>query len=97
MSRHQGVSDNGIARDLAEITDIAVEAAQECRRATTIHGPINSPHEAYGVIFEELGEYWSEAQKKRQARSPQKMREELIQVAAMAIRTIYDLKLQPGR
>ena len=81
----------------AAIGGIALGAGNECIRASEIHGKFNSAHEAYAVILEEVDEFWDEVKKKREARSPEKMRKELIQIAAMAIRTIYDLKLQPGR
>lgn len=83
--------------EMAAIGTIALEAGNECIRSGGLYGPLHSEHEAYAVISEELDEFWEEVRKKRQVRSPEAMRKELIQVAAMAIRTIYDLKLQPGR
>ncbi len=81
----------------AAIGNLALEAGVECVRACKIHGQINSAYEGYAVIQKEVDELWAEAKKKRQARRPEAMRRELIQVAAMAIRTIHDLKLRPGR
>lgn len=69
--------------------------ADELRSARTMHQPMNSSHEAYAVILEELDEFWEEVRKKRAERSSAAMFKELIQVAAMAIRATSDLKLTP--
>jgi NTP pyrophosphatase (non-canonical NTP hydrolase) len=69
--------------------DICEEVASEVRRATTRHPPFNSAHEGYSVILEELDELWDEV-KKRQ-KNVATMREEAIQVAAMAVRFVLDL------
>ena len=37
-------------------------------RARTKHKPINSAHEGYAVILEELDEFWDEVKKKREMR-----------------------------
>lgn len=65
------------------------EVDMECERAMGLYGPLKTTHEAYAVILEELDEFWDEVKGKQSAT----MHFELIQVAAMAIRTIYDLKL----
>lgn len=55
------------------------------------HAPINSAHEGYAVIFEELWEFWQHCLLKRENRCPAAMLKELVQVAAMAQRTAEDL------
>lgn len=60
----------------------------ELHRATDKFPPFNSAHEGYAVILEELDELWEEI--KGEA-SPSRMREEAIQVAAMAVRFVYDV------
>jgi NTP pyrophosphatase (non-canonical NTP hydrolase) len=65
----------------------------EVASAREKHAPINSAHEGYSVILEELDEFWEEVRKKRVDRSKGKMLSELIQVAAMAQRTAEDLQL----
>jgi hypothetical protein len=65
----------------------------EVVRATKLHAPLNSAHEAYAVILEELDEFKAEVWKKRSERDPSAMRAELIQLAAMAVRAIQDLGL----
>lgn len=78
------------AADLRSITNAI---ADEVRRAGVNHKPLNSAHEAYSVILEELDEFWDEVRKKTEDRSSYNMRTELIQTAAMCIRTILDLGL----
>ncbi len=46
-------------------------------------------HEGYAVILEELDELWDEIKAKKH--SHENMKKEAIQVAAMALRFIYDL------
>lgn len=70
--------------------EIASEIADEVMHAEEIHPPLNSAHEAYAVILEELDEYWDEVRKKNDIRDPAQMRTELIQTAAMCIRAIRD-------
>ena len=53
--------------------------------------PINSSHEAYSVILEELTEFWDEVRKQIEDRDPERMGDELVQVAAMARRAFEDL------
>jgi hypothetical protein len=65
----------------------------ELDSAMLMHYPLNSAHEAYAVILEEVEEFWQEVVKKRELRDKKKLRAELIQIAAMACRAIHDLKL----
>lgn len=50
---------------------------------------MNSAHEGYAVILEELDELWEEVKSQKQDKA--RMREEAIQVAAMAARFVEDL------
>lgn len=63
----------------------------ELESARIKHFPINSSHEGYSVILEELEEFWEEVRKKRSERSRDKMVAELVQIAAMAQRTAEDV------
>jgi hypothetical protein len=74
------------------ITDaeLLAEVAAELRQARAVHSPLNSHHEAYSVILEELDEYWAEVKKRRAQRDPARLHEELVQIAAMAVRTAVD-------
>lgn len=75
------------------IRNIVNEVEMEANRASRLHAPMNSPHEAASVIREEFEEYWDEVKKfnllKGRDTRPA-MREELIQLAAMAIRAVTD-------
>lgn len=84
---------NWIIVVLALLLGIAHEVAEEVIRATSMFNPMNSPHEALGVIEEEWEEYKGEVwrynpRKNRDTRPRQ--REELIQLAAMSVRAILD-------
>ena len=67
------------------------EVETEFVRATNMYGPFASPHEGYAIIKEELDELWAEVMKKPAIRSKERMREEAIQIAAMAIRFVEDI------
>ena len=54
--------------------------------ATEKFGAFNSAHEGYAVILEELDEAWGEIKQNQSCAATQ----EMIQVAAMAIRWIND-------
>jgi hypothetical protein len=76
------------------IQEITAEIAAEVTRATRMFEPMNSPHEAEGVIREEFDEFWDEVKaynprKNRDTRPA--MRTELIQLAAMATRAVLDV------
>ena len=63
----------------------------ETLKAQGKYPPMNSHHEAYSVMLEELEEYWEEVRKKPFARDPAGMGAELIQLAAMCARTFAEL------
>lgn len=69
--------------------------AMELDAARAKHPPHKSLHEGYAVLLEEVEEFWAEVKKKSEERSPSRMLEELIQVAAMAVRTAEDVILGP--
>jgi hypothetical protein len=78
---------------------ILQEVGSECQRAMGLrgdglHAAMNSPHEAYAVLLEEVDEYWDEVKRynpnKPGRDTRPRQREELIQIAAMAVRAIYD-------
>jgi len=72
--------------------DFLEEVNYEVYRARLNH-PIGlqTRHEAYAVILEELDEFWKEV--KKQEPSAENMRNELIQVAAMACAAVVELEL----
>ena len=64
----------------------AVDA--EYRRAVSLHGAFNSTHEGYAIIKEEVDELWDGVKKNDDKKL---LREEAIQIAAMAIRFCIDI------
>jgi hypothetical protein len=76
--------------DLWILKDIETEVVAELIAASHAHGSFNSAHEGYAVLKEEVDELWDEI--KRKERSPAAMRKEAVQVAAMALRFLYDLR-----
>ncbi len=61
---------------------------EEVIRAIKKFPEFNSSHEGYAVIAEELDELWDEVKRDR----PDLAREEAVQVAAMAVRFLTDIK-----
>jgi glutamyl-tRNA reductase len=51
---------------------------------------MNSAHEGWAILKEEVDELWDEVKKNPQTRAISKMKKEAIQVAAMAARFIED-------
>jgi len=68
---------------------IGNEVVIEACRAAGKFPPMNSPHEGYAVIYEELDELWEHVRANTGRTAD--ARTEAIQVAAMAVRYIYDL------
>ena len=68
--------------------DICKAVLIEYYRATSLHGSFNSTHEGYAVIKEEVDELWDEVKKNGPSKA---LREEAIQIAAMAIRFCMDI------
>ena len=50
-----------------------------------------SPHHGWALLHEEMDELWEEIRKKNKDRDKEAMREEAVQIAALAIRFITDL------
>jgi hypothetical protein len=66
------------------------EVLDELLRARAIHPPFRSLHEAYAVILEELDEVWAEIKAKKP--DYDKLRVEGIQLCAMTLRFVTELK-----
>ena len=62
------------------------EVTEELDRALRKWPKLNSAHEGYAVILEELDELKAEVWRKQSKRRHKRMRQEAVQVAAMAIR-----------
>jgi NTP pyrophosphatase (non-canonical NTP hydrolase) len=52
---------------------------------------INSFHEAYGILLEEVEEFWDEVKKNEGEQNKQMLTLEILQVATVAIRIYQDL------
>lgn len=70
---------------------LAMTVADEVTRARSLWPAMNSLHEAYAVILEELEEVKAETFKRQNQRDPAAVRKELIHTAAMCMRAILDL------
>lgn len=64
-------------------------AYDELCRASTKFAPFHSAHEGFAVLKEEVDELWDEIKTKN--RSKERMREEALQTAAMALRFVHDI------
>lgn len=71
------------------------EVYSELKRAQTQYAPIHGMHEGHSLILEEVDEFWEHVKVKQTLREHPKVHKELIQVAAMALRTILDV-VDPG-
>ena len=70
---------------------VAEVVLAELQRATSMYGPMHSPHEGFAILKEEVDELWDEVKRKPLERSNERMREEAIQIAAMAMRFAIDV------
>jgi len=66
--------------------DIIFSIIAELDRANKLYEPFNSPHEGYAIMLEEMDELFEEIKRKQPDKT--RMREEAIQVGAMAIKFI---------
>lgn len=79
-------------RDFNKTANIVSDIIKELDSAMNKHPSFNSRHEGYAILKEELDEVW-DLIKINHTKNPEcreEMRKEAIQVAAMAIRFIYD-------
>jgi hypothetical protein len=74
-----------------KIAEVMTAVENELRSAVKAHGPMKSMHEGYAVILEEMDELWEHVRLKEKLRKKKDMREEAIQIAAMAVRFVIDL------
>ena len=84
-----------LAVDLAPESGFATDIRRELERARAKHPPINSAHEGYAVILEELDEFWETC--RLQIPAPERAYRELVQIAAMAERTAEDVFPEASR
>lgn len=86
--------------DNDDLMDLLIEVQFEVQRADDLFPAFHSPHDAYGVMAEELAEFfdivrvWRPASKLPEQWYPHEKEmahRELVQIAAMAIRSINSL------
>jgi glutamyl-tRNA reductase len=82
------IPENAYPRERAFLGD----AFQEMHRSRQKFPFFTNAHEAYAVILEEVEEFWEEVRKKQSERDIRAMREELVQIAAMAMKAAADLR-----
>lgn len=80
--------------DWASLDRVLYDIDAEVCEAVEAFPPMNSAHEGWAVIKEELDELWEDVRRKNDGSDPTRtadMRKEAIQVAAMATRFIIDI------
>lgn len=65
--------------------------AQEVARAEAKWPPMNSAHEGWAVLMEEVDELWEHVRMNQKRRDIEAMRKEALEVAAMAVRFVRDI------
>lgn len=75
----------------ANVAAVLEMVRRELASATAKFPPMNSAHEGYGILAEEVDELWDEIKAKQGERRLDNLRAEAVQVAAMAVRFILDV------
>lgn len=73
------------------LADVLDEVGGEVASAEGKWPPMNSAHEAYAVLLEEVDELKEHVWTNQKRRDMQAMRKEAIQTAAMAVRFVRDV------
>lgn len=68
--------------------NIFEQILNEKNKAVSLHGNFTSLHEAYAVLLEEVDEVWDIVKQKTEDRNIDNLKKELIQVAAICVKTI---------
>lgn len=71
---------------MSDLLHAADAALSEAKQGRDKWGVMNSAHEAYAVMLEEVDELWDHVKTKQSRRNLIEMRDEAISVAAMALR-----------
>ena len=79
-----------LAAERDAMDDAVTAVRDELRRAMAVFKPMASAHEGYAVLLEEMDELWHEVK----AQDFPRMHDEAVQVAAMALRFLIDVKLE---
>lgn len=81
------------AKNPASYCNFPELVAEELARVRANHAPLNSAHEGYAVILEEIDEFWDWCRLKRSQRISDDGLRELVHVAAVAQRLAEDIGL----
>ena len=79
------------AMNRVDVALATMEAEVEAQRAASLWPPFNSAHEGYAILLEELDELKAHVWTNQKRRDIAAMRQEAVQVAAMALRFIADV------
>lgn len=80
----------------SHMAEVIVDVQRLAARAQAKHGAFASAHEAYAVLLEEVEEYWDEVRKRNHDRDMQRMYQELLDVAAVALRAAEQIRAALG-
>ena len=75
------------------VTKAASIVLAELEKALRKHGPMQSAHEGYAVILEEVEELWEEVRTQNPSR--ERMLAEASQIGALALRFMLDVCREP--
>jgi hypothetical protein len=78
-------------QSLEKIDSLTFDVKSELSVALLKFPPMNSAHEGYAVIKEELDELWHEIKNDKAEGQKERMRNEAIQLTAMCFRFLNDL------
>jgi hypothetical protein len=76
---------------MSELEQLFEDIRRELNAATERFPAMNSAHEGWAVIAEELDELWEHVRCKQGMRLSHQMRKEAVQIAAMAARFALDI------
>lgn len=77
--------------DMRRVGDATTDMLRELAKAMGRWPALNSAHEGYGVLKEEVDELWEQVKLKQKLRDVGAMRSECLQVAAMALRMAVEV------
>ena len=78
--------------------ELLKQVEKEYEKARLKFPPFYSTHEGYGVIKEEFDELWDEIRREKGTHTcTKKMKKEAIQLAAMSLAFIFDLRKRYGK
>lgn len=89
--RFQKVESKNESPNFSRVQKLQFLIADELEYAMRNFPPMNSQHEGFAVLKEEVDELWDEVKVNQKKRDLEKTKKEAIQVAAMAMRFYLDV------